>query len=53
MKDPVIEELWGIKDQIARECNNDLEKLAAMIRRREAKDGVRVVDLSKSAKKKH
>jgi len=52
MKDPVIEELWTIKDQIAEQCDNDLGKLAAMIRRKEKKEPAGVVDLSKSDRKK-
>lgn len=31
MPDEIIEELWGIKDSIAREHGNDVRKLAAYL----------------------
>ena len=31
MPDEIIEELWGIKDSIAREQGNDVRKLAAYL----------------------
>ena len=31
MPDEIIEELWGIKDSIAREHSNDVRKLAAYL----------------------
>ena len=31
MPDQIIEELWGIKDSIAREHDNDVRKLAACL----------------------
>ena len=31
MPDEIIEELWGIKDSIAREHGNDIRKLAAYL----------------------
>ena len=34
MPDKIIEELWEIKDSIAREHGNDVRKLAAYLRRR-------------------
>ncbi len=33
MPDAIIEELWEIKDSIAREHGNDVRKLAAYLRR--------------------
>ncbi len=35
MPDEIIEELWGIKDSIAREHGNDARKLAAYLQGRE------------------
>jgi hypothetical protein len=35
MKDPIIEELWRVKDQIAENCKNDLDKLSAKIKEKE------------------
>ena len=31
MRDEIIEELWGIKDSIAREHGNDVRKLSAYL----------------------
>ena len=49
MKDPVIEELWKTKDVIAKECDNDITKLAAMIKDKE-KAHKNLIDLSKAKK---
>jgi len=46
MKNPVIEELWKVKDEIARECGYDLNKLADYLRQRQKEDGRQVVDFS-------
>ena len=35
MPDEIIEELWGIKDSIAREHGNDVRKVAAFLQGRE------------------
>ena len=40
-----IEEVWRVRDQISAECGHDLKKLAAMLRREEAKYGDRLVRL--------
>ena len=45
MSDEIIEELWRIKDGIAREHGYDVERLAAGLRSREPEPGRRVVDL--------
>ena len=45
MFDEIIEELWRIKDGIAREHGYDVERLAAGLRSREPAPGRRVVDL--------
>jgi len=43
MKHEILEEVWRIRDQIAAECGHDLKKLAARLRREEAKYGDRLV----------
>ena len=45
MSDEIIEELWRIKDGIAREHGYDVERLAAGLRNRVPEPGRRVVDL--------
>ena len=45
MSDEIIEELWRIKDGIAREHGHDVERLAAGLRSREPAPGRWVVDL--------
>ena len=45
MSDEIIEELWRIKDGIAREHGYDGERLVAGLRSREPEPGRRVVDL--------
>ena len=44
VKDEIIEELWKAKDDIARECGYDLNKLAALLRERQAQGEHQVVD---------
>ena len=42
MPDEIIEELWGIKDSIAREHGNDVRKLAAYLQgKRDARRATR------------
>jgi hypothetical protein len=48
MKNPIIEELWKVKDEIARECGYDLKKLAELLRTRQNEGKHKVVDFSKS-----
>jgi hypothetical protein len=45
MKNEILEEVWRARDQISAECGHDLKKLAAMLRRGEAKYGDRLVRL--------
>ena len=45
MADQVIEELWRIKDAMAREYGNDIARLAADLRARQGEQGHPVVDL--------
>ncbi|MHC4143867.1 MAG: hypothetical protein ACYSUD_03715 [Planctomycetota bacterium] len=46
MKNPIIEELWNVKDEIARECEHDLKKLADLLRTRQKEHKHKVVDFS-------
>jgi hypothetical protein len=46
MTDEIIEELWQIKDSIAREHNYDVEKLVAHLRNLTPRSGRHVVDLA-------
>ena len=45
MADEVIDELWRIKDDMAREHGYDLARLAADLRNSQGQGGHRVVDL--------
>ena len=45
MADEVIEELWRIKDDMAREYGYDVARLAADLQGRQGKEGHRIVDL--------
>ena len=45
MSDEVIEELWRIKDNMAREHGYDLARLTADLRDSQGQGGRRVVDL--------
>ena len=45
MSDEVIETLWRIKDDIAREYGYDVARLAAVLRAEQGNAGHRVVDL--------
>jgi len=44
LKDEIIEELWKAKDDIARECGYDLNKLAELLRKRQDQGKRKVVD---------
>jgi len=44
MKDEIIEELWKAKDDLARECGYDLNKLAALLRSAQEQGKHKVVD---------
>ena len=50
MKDPIIQELWKIKDQIAKECGNSIDRLAKRLKEKEK--AKRPVVLTKSKKVK-
>ena len=45
MSDEIIEELWRIKDSIAREHGYDIEALAAYLQSKEKAEGRQIVDL--------
>ncbi len=46
MKNPILEELWKVKDGMARECGYDLNKLADLLRQRQKESKHKVVDFS-------
>jgi len=46
MKNPILEELWRVKDEIARECEYDLNKLAERLRQGQEQGERKVVNLS-------
>lgn len=46
MKNPILEELWKIKDEIARECDHDLDKLYTRLRKMQQEGTHKIVDLS-------
>ncbi len=50
MKDEVIDELWKVKDSIAKEHNYDVRLLSERIRHRERLADEQVVDLGKTSK---
>lgn len=45
MPDEIIEELWEIKDSIAREHGNDVRKLAAHLQGKKDAESVRMTNL--------
>ena len=46
MKNEILEELWKIKDQIARECGNNIDTLADKLRAKEKNEKVPVVNFT-------
>ena len=44
MSDEIIEELWRIKDEMARECGNDIRKLAVRVGIKDSKDSSATID---------
>ena len=49
MKNEILEELWKIKDQLAKENDYDIEKLVKRLRAKEKAEG-NVVNLTLQAK---
>ena len=45
MKHEILEEVWRVREQISAECGHDPKKLAAMLRREEAKYAHRLARL--------
>lgn len=50
MKNPILEELWNVKDEIARECDYDLDKLYERLRQMQDDGKHKVVDFSERIK---
>jgi len=46
MKDEILEELWKTKDDIAKECNYDIQKLFQNLKNKQASSNRKVVNLS-------
>ena len=46
MKNEILQELWKIKDQVAVECDYDIEKLAKKLRAKEKESKVSIVNLT-------
>ncbi len=46
IRDPIVDEIHAIRDQIATECNHDVNQLFALYRRLEAASGAQTVTLA-------
>ena len=46
MRDEIIQELWRIKDELARETKYDVHVLCRQLRKRQASAGTQIVDRS-------
>jgi hypothetical protein len=46
MKDPIVEEVRRVRDELASECGYDVRKIAEASRQRQKSCGHKVVDLS-------
>jgi hypothetical protein len=46
MKDEIMQELWQVKDELARQANYDVHILCRQLRERQASSHVQVVDRS-------
>lgn len=49
MTDEIIEELWRVKDDLAKQFNYDIDALAAELQRRQKESGMEVINLAKQA----
>lgn len=47
MTDEIIEELWRVKDDLAKEFHYDMDALAEELKRRQKMPGKKVVNLAK------
>jgi hypothetical protein len=52
MKDEILKELWGIKDQLAKENGNDLDKLYGYLVKKEKLSLKKVVNRKSALKNK-
>ena len=50
MKDPIVDEVRRIRDELAAECGYDVRRIAEASRERQKTCGHKVVDLSKKRK---
>ncbi len=50
MKNEILDELWKVKDQVARENEYNIDKLATNLRKKEKKEQVPVVNLTAQIK---
>jgi hypothetical protein len=48
MTDEIVEELWQVKDNLAKEFNYNLDALAAELQRRQKESGREVVNLARA-----
>jgi len=46
-KDPILEEIYAVRERLAREAGYDMEKLFEAARLRQEASGVKTVDLSR------
>ncbi len=53
MRDEVIEELWQIKDKLARSVNYDVRARCRQLRERQGKSGAMMVDRSGQRKNRN
>ncbi len=44
--DPVLQELWKVKDELSRESNHDLRNLFEMLKRSQRNRSAKVVNLT-------
>jgi hypothetical protein len=52
MTDEIMEELWRVKDNLAKQFNYDVAALAAELQRRQKESGREVVNLTKPTAEK-
>lgn len=52
MKHALLREVWRIRDEISAECGHDVRRLAALVRREEARNANRLVVAPKPTARK-